>query len=176
MSTRFISWEKGGRCVRLTTLPLSSAVVMKSGSLNLPELSGLVQGCNGIALSFCTEDLPRCGPTVYRNCSIFVPCPQNMRVLLSRYLTWIGSDSNYSILFGADFKKTLLRFGTKQILNHKMHRKMWVSTWWKTSDCLSAICNVGKQSMPPTPLPNPIAQFFFKEFSSCSKISDNAID
>jgi len=31
MSTRCISWGKGGRCVRLTTLPPSCAVVMKSG-------------------------------------------------------------------------------------------------------------------------------------------------
>ena len=31
MSTRSISWGKGGRCVRLTTLPPFCAVVLKSG-------------------------------------------------------------------------------------------------------------------------------------------------
>ena len=35
---------KGGRCVRLTTLPPSSAVVMKSGNLNFLEHSGPVTG------------------------------------------------------------------------------------------------------------------------------------
>ena len=35
MITRCISWSKGGRCVRLTNLPPSCAVVMKSGNLNL---------------------------------------------------------------------------------------------------------------------------------------------
>jgi len=38
---------KGGRYVRLTTLPLlSCAVVMKSGNLNFLELSGPLQACN----------------------------------------------------------------------------------------------------------------------------------
>jgi hypothetical protein len=41
---------KGGRCVGLTTLPPSCAIVLKSGSLNLLEPSGPVQVCNGIAL------------------------------------------------------------------------------------------------------------------------------
>ena len=41
---------KGGRCVRLTTLPLSCAVVMKSGKLNFLEPSGPLQACNGTAL------------------------------------------------------------------------------------------------------------------------------
>ena len=41
---------KGGRCVRLTTLPPSCAVVTKSGSLNFLETSGPVQACNGTAL------------------------------------------------------------------------------------------------------------------------------
>jgi hypothetical protein len=50
MSTRFISWGKGGRCVRLTNLPPSGAVVMKSGNLNFLKHSGPLQACNGIAL------------------------------------------------------------------------------------------------------------------------------
>jgi len=39
-----------GRCVRLTTLPPSCAVVTKSGNLNFLEPSGTVQACNGTAL------------------------------------------------------------------------------------------------------------------------------
>jgi hypothetical protein len=54
MSTRSISWGKGGRCVRLATLPLSCAVVMKSGNLNFLEPSGPLQVCNVTALPFFT--------------------------------------------------------------------------------------------------------------------------
>ena len=43
---------KGSRCVRLTTLPPTCAVVMKSGNLNFLEPSGSVQACNGTALPF----------------------------------------------------------------------------------------------------------------------------
>ena len=43
---------KSGRCVRLTTLPPSCAVVTKSGSLNFLEPSGPLQACNGTALPF----------------------------------------------------------------------------------------------------------------------------
>ena len=50
MSTKCISWGKGGRCARLTTLPPSCAVVMKTGNLNFLELSGPLQACNGTAL------------------------------------------------------------------------------------------------------------------------------
>jgi len=50
MSTRNISWGKGGRCVRLPTLPPSCTVVMKSGNLNFLEPSGPLQACNGIVL------------------------------------------------------------------------------------------------------------------------------
>jgi len=58
MSTRCISWGggKGGRCVRLTTLPPSCAVVMKSGNLNFLETSGALQACNGTALAM--SELP----------------------------------------------------------------------------------------------------------------------
>jgi len=52
MSTRNISWGKGGLCVRLTILPPSCAVVMKSGNLNFLEPSGPLQACNGTALPF----------------------------------------------------------------------------------------------------------------------------
>ena len=41
---------KGGRCVSLTTLPPSCAVVMKSGNFNFLEPSGPLQDCNGSAL------------------------------------------------------------------------------------------------------------------------------
>jgi hypothetical protein len=46
----FISWSKDGRCVRLTTLPPSCAVVMESGNLNFLEPSGPLQAYNGTAL------------------------------------------------------------------------------------------------------------------------------
>ena len=62
MSTRSISCGgKGGRCVRLTTLPPSCAVVTKSGNLNFLESSGPVQACNGSALIYVTnsEWLPK---------------------------------------------------------------------------------------------------------------------
>ena len=41
---------KGGWCVRLTTLPPSRAIVMKSGKLNFLEPSGPLQACNRTAL------------------------------------------------------------------------------------------------------------------------------
>jgi len=43
---------KGGRCVRLTTLPPSCAVVTKSGNLNFLEPSGPPGACNGTDLTF----------------------------------------------------------------------------------------------------------------------------
>jgi len=46
MSTGSIFWGKGGRCLRLTTLPPSCAVVMKSGNFNFLEPSGPLQACN----------------------------------------------------------------------------------------------------------------------------------
>ena len=42
---------KGGRCVRLTTLPPSCAVVTKCGNLNFLEPSGPLRACNGIAFT-----------------------------------------------------------------------------------------------------------------------------
>ena len=41
---------KSGRCVRLTTLPPSYAVVLKSGNLNFLEFCGLLHACNETAL------------------------------------------------------------------------------------------------------------------------------
>jgi hypothetical protein len=50
MRTRLFPGGKGGRCVRLTTLPPFCAVVVKSGELNFMEPSGPLQDCNGTAL------------------------------------------------------------------------------------------------------------------------------
>ena len=47
---------KGGRCVRLTNLPLSCAVVMKSGNLKFLEYSGPFQAYNGTALPLPHRD------------------------------------------------------------------------------------------------------------------------
>jgi hypothetical protein len=41
---------KGCRCITLTTLPPSCAVVTKSGNFNFLESSGPLQACNGTAL------------------------------------------------------------------------------------------------------------------------------
>ena len=48
--SRSISWGKGGRCVRLTTLPPSCAAVMKSGKFNFLEPSGPLWSCSGTTL------------------------------------------------------------------------------------------------------------------------------
>ena len=50
---------KGGRCARLTTLPPSCAVVMKSGNLNFLEPSGPLQACKGTDLPFYRSGLKR---------------------------------------------------------------------------------------------------------------------
>ena len=46
---------KGGRCVRLTTLPPSCAAFMKSEYLNFLEPSGPLQACNGTAFIHITK-------------------------------------------------------------------------------------------------------------------------
>ena len=47
---RSFKYSTSAWCVRLTTLPPSWAVVMKSGNLNFLESSGSVQACNGTTL------------------------------------------------------------------------------------------------------------------------------
>ena len=44
-------------CLRLTTLPPSCAVIMKSGNPNFLEPSGPLQACNGTDLTFSLETL-----------------------------------------------------------------------------------------------------------------------
>jgi len=50
MSTRLFPESKGGWCVRLTTLPPSCAVVMKSGNLNFLVPSGPLEAYKRTAL------------------------------------------------------------------------------------------------------------------------------
>ena len=52
--------SKGGRCVRLTILPPSCAVVMKYENLNFLEPSGPLQACNGTALHQFVEYCATC--------------------------------------------------------------------------------------------------------------------
>ena len=56
MSTRSISWGNGGRCVRLTILPPSCAVVMKSGNVNFLDPSGPLKACKGTSLPTNFQD------------------------------------------------------------------------------------------------------------------------
>jgi len=62
--------DKGGRCVRLTTLPPSCGVVMKSGKLNFLEPSWPLQACNGTALPFICFNISMSSSV---SCT-FVPC------------------------------------------------------------------------------------------------------
>jgi len=65
---------KGGRCVRLTTLPPSCAVVTKSGNLNFLEPSGPVQACNGtdfyLSQVYCGWQVVKT-PTIISNNPLF---------------------------------------------------------------------------------------------------------
>jgi hypothetical protein len=58
---------KGGRCVRLTNLPPSCAVVTKSGNLNFLEPSAPVQVCNGTALNFLPFKIVKTKFEIYLN-------------------------------------------------------------------------------------------------------------
>jgi len=60
MITRSISCGKGGRRIRLTTLPPYWAVVTKSGNLNFLEPSGPLQACSGTALPLMAPGLVYC--------------------------------------------------------------------------------------------------------------------
>ena len=62
---------KSGRCVRLTTLPPSCAVVTKSGNLNILEPSGPLRPCNGTALPFFTFASLSCNQVFNANSIIF---------------------------------------------------------------------------------------------------------
>jgi len=50
---------KAVRCVRLTTLPSSCAVVTKSGNLDFLEPSGSLRACNGTAFYFLFLQMQR---------------------------------------------------------------------------------------------------------------------
>ena len=70
---------------KVNNLPLSCAVVMKSGNLNFLELSGTLQACNGTAIPFTItlKDLKQtalsCRPS---DCAVLVGFFVQARVLL----------------------------------------------------------------------------------------------
>jgi len=94
MSTRNIYWDKGGRCVRLTTLPPSCAIVLKSRSLILLEPSGSVQACNGIVLSlplplpFRYDRSERLSSLVLNSAIINISGPKKQKALSTFYHIW----------------------------------------------------------------------------------------
>ena len=71
--------SKGGRCVRLTTLPPSCAVVVKYGNFNFLEPSGPLQACNGTALP--------------------LPLPLSFTVVLKYTRLYVRISSNTPVLF-----------------------------------------------------------------------------
>ena len=80
---KFFRSHCGPGCVRLTTLPPSCAVVMKSGNLNFLESFGLLQTCNGTDLSFLVDYLKPCFRNV--NDSPDISLALNGRVILVQF-------------------------------------------------------------------------------------------
>jgi len=60
MSAKCILGGKGDRCVRLTTLPPSCAVVTESGNLNFLEPYGPLQACTGLLYLITTSSYALC--------------------------------------------------------------------------------------------------------------------
>jgi len=100
ISTRCISGGKGGRCVRLTTLPPSCAVVMKSGNLNFLEISGPLQVCNGTALSIYKRNKECC-------------------IIQSVFITQVFSFSYQWILYGGQCHRKVL------YMDNSVPEKLW---------------------------------------------------
>ena len=68
---RFLG-DKGGRCIRLTTLPPSCAVVMKSGNLNFLEPSGPLQACNGTDFTEISKHVTSASPVFFKHCYLII--------------------------------------------------------------------------------------------------------
>jgi hypothetical protein len=99
MSTRCISWGKCGRCVRLTTLPPSCAVVMKSGNLNFLATSGPLQACNGTALPFILTSLYMLACNIHAGAPVTVCLHAHVCVCVcpcAHKHTYITTNHNYS--------------------------------------------------------------------------------
>ena len=98
---------KGGRCVRLTTLPPSCAVVMKSGNLNFLEPSGPLQACNGTALPFFSLIIQ------LRKCERLVSCLLSSKVVMPKKKKLHIVCNGMSSIFVSGFtkkKKTCFRW------------------------------------------------------------------
>jgi len=97
-----ISWCKSGRCVSLTTLLSSCAVVTKSGNLNFLEPSGPPQACNGNALPYFTTSAIFYSIAIYFilfHCSVLYYSNSILFYSIMLYSILFHSISFYSILF-----------------------------------------------------------------------------
>jgi len=89
-STRNIPWvSKGGRCVRLTTLPYSCAIAWNSGNFELLEPSWSVPTCTGFALHIPTLDTQCINQQQCCNCADCdaaheaIPCDRTLLEILT---------------------------------------------------------------------------------------------
>ena len=111
ISTRRISWGKCNWCLRLTTLPPSCAVVMKSGNLNFLEPSGPLQACNGNVLPFCL--VRPCCPVhtlcnlLLRHCAQSMPVLQYCVLVKERLVTKYKIKAVVKMLLGHEFYSVL---------------------------------------------------------------------
>ena len=126
---------KGGRCVRLTTLPPSCAVVMKSGNLNFLEPSGPLQSCNGAALPLDVQ--PAYVTDTYAGCSTHYRA--ELTQCYGKFLWW---------LFPIKFHSTL------QLIHRQRHditRNIQLSTNKKYIETVIATVNTAAYNIQHSP-------------------------
>jgi len=144
---------KGGRCVRLTTLPPSCTVVMKSENHNFLEYSGPLQACTGTALvcyllrliwrmDFHIECYCAFGTTLCINCNIVKsksplsgnppPKLRDFNSLPWKHVVKVILEQNYFFLFSKSVFPQIVCFfqfllSLIRFLDVSAYRTLWLS-------------------------------------------------
>jgi hypothetical protein len=123
---------KCGRCVRLKTLPPSSAVVMKSGNLDFLEPYGPPQACNGTAFTL----------KLYLGLSSVLFPSLHVAVFCSAMSSCWCSNILVNILFLRTSQSLTFR-EVSLILKHIWYnladKCLLFETWFITRQCISAL-------------------------------------